>query len=72
MLNLGKHTTSNRTFFIQQNLFHPIEPFYSNPYHTVLNIKNCISKSFTEIYIKRKTRAGKTYAYGMLLSSKAS
>ena len=37
---------------------------------TVLNLKNCRSKLSIEMFIKRKTKAEKTYAYRMLLGFK--
>ena len=39
---------------------------------TDLNIKNCISKLSIKMSIKWKTRAGKVYAYRILLSFKTS
>ena len=34
--------------------------------------KNCIRKLYIKMFIKRKTRVGKAYAYRMLLSLKMS
>ena len=43
--------------------------FFTQIHLMVLNIKKtCISKLFIKMFIKRKTRAGKAYAYQMLLS----
>ena len=48
-----------------------VKTFYWNTFY-VLHIKNCISKLSIKRFIKRKTRAGKAYAYQMLLSFKTS
>ena len=39
-------------------------------YLKVLNIKNCRSKLSIEMFIKRKNRSGKTYAFEMVLNFK--
>ena len=44
--------------------------FYSNISYGFEHKKNCISKLSLKIFIKSKTRAGKAYAYRMLLSFK--
>ena len=45
-------------------------PLQSLKHFTGLNIKNCISKVSIKMFMKRKTRVGKVYAYRMLLSFK--
>ena len=43
--------------------------FFTQIHLMILNIKKtCISKFFIKMFIKRKTRAEKAYAYQMLLS----
>ena len=45
--------------------------FYLNTSNRLEYKKNCISKLSIKMFIKRKARGGKAYAYGMLLSFKA-
>ena len=44
--------------------------FFAPTHLTVFNKKNCLSKLSVKMFIKRKIRAGKAYAYRMLLSFK--
>ena len=49
-----------------------IKSFYTNTSYGFEYKKNCISKFSIKVFIKRKTRAGKTCGYRMLLSFKKS
>ena len=50
-----------------------VKNLFTQTHLTVLNIKgNCISKLSIKMFIKRKTRAERVYAYRMLLNFKTS
>ena len=49
-----------------------IKSFYSNTSYGFEYKRNCISKLFVKMFIKRKTRTEKVYPYRMLLSFKTS
>ena len=40
-----------------------VQNLFTQTHLPVLNIKNCISKLYIKIIIKRETRTGKAYAY---------